>query len=194
MSYIGSKPADKALTGADIEDGTVQIADLAATGTKDATTFLRGDGTFASAGEANTPAFYAYISSPQTVGDSSFTKVQINEEVFDTDGCYDNVTNYRFTPTTAGKYYLFAQAMVNNLTNDVMNVSIYKNGSTLTFEQSQTGTNDGTNTAQVSTIDTANGTTDYYEVFVYQDSGATKNISTSATNRRGFLGGYRIIE
>ena len=46
MSYIGSKPADKALTGADIEDGTVQIADLAATGTKDATTFLRGDGTF----------------------------------------------------------------------------------------------------------------------------------------------------
>lgn len=50
MAYIGSKPADKALTGADIEDGTVQIADLAATGTKDATTFLRGDGTFAEAG------------------------------------------------------------------------------------------------------------------------------------------------
>ena len=50
MAYIGSKPADKALTGADIEDGTIQIADLAATGTKDATTFLRGDGTFAEAG------------------------------------------------------------------------------------------------------------------------------------------------
>lgn len=47
MAYIGSRPADKALTGADIEDGTIQIADLAATGTKDATTFLRGDGAFA---------------------------------------------------------------------------------------------------------------------------------------------------
>ena len=46
MSYIGSKPTAVPLTGADIEDGTIQIADLSATGTKDATTFLRGDGTF----------------------------------------------------------------------------------------------------------------------------------------------------
>lgn len=50
MAYIGASPTAVPLTGADIEDGTVQIADLAATGTKDATTFLRGDGTFAEAG------------------------------------------------------------------------------------------------------------------------------------------------
>ena len=50
MAYIGANPTAVPLTGADIEDGTVQIADLAATGTKDATTFLRGDGTFAEAG------------------------------------------------------------------------------------------------------------------------------------------------
>jgi len=46
MAYIGSKPADKALTSADIEDGTIALADLSATGTKDSTTFLRGDNTF----------------------------------------------------------------------------------------------------------------------------------------------------
>ena len=62
MAYIGSKPADKALTGADIEDGTIQIADLAATGTKDATTFLRGDGTFASAGGITEVDFFMLTS------------------------------------------------------------------------------------------------------------------------------------
>ena len=30
--------------------------------------------------------------------------IYYNTETFDTDGCYDNSTNYRFTPTTAGKY------------------------------------------------------------------------------------------
>jgi len=50
MAYIGSTPTAVPLTGADIEDGTIQIADLSATGTKDATTFLRGDNTFAEAG------------------------------------------------------------------------------------------------------------------------------------------------
>jgi hypothetical protein len=57
MAYIGTKPADKPLTSADITDGiitttkiadaTITLSDLSATGTKDATTFLRGDNTFA---------------------------------------------------------------------------------------------------------------------------------------------------
>ena len=47
MSYIGYKPADKPLTSADITDGIIGIADLSATGTKDSTTFLRGDNSFA---------------------------------------------------------------------------------------------------------------------------------------------------
>ena len=50
MPFIGNIPTAIPLTGADIEDGTIQIADLSATGTKDSTTFLRGDGTFAEAG------------------------------------------------------------------------------------------------------------------------------------------------
>ena len=50
MAYIGKVPTAVPLTGADIQDGTVQLADLSATGTKDSTTFLRGDNTFAEAG------------------------------------------------------------------------------------------------------------------------------------------------
>ena len=50
MAFIGAKPTNVPLTSADIQDGTVALADLSATGTKDATTFLRGDNTFAEAG------------------------------------------------------------------------------------------------------------------------------------------------
>ena len=50
------------------------------------------------------PAFEAFLSSNQTVTDNTTTKIQFNSEVFDTDNCYDNSTNYRFTPTVAGKY------------------------------------------------------------------------------------------
>lgn len=47
MAYIGQAPTNVPLTSADIQDGTIGLADLSATGTKDATTFLRGDNTFA---------------------------------------------------------------------------------------------------------------------------------------------------
>ena len=46
---------------------------------------------------ANTPAFYAHLSSNQTIGTASYTKVQFDTELFDTDNAYDNSTNYRFT-------------------------------------------------------------------------------------------------
>jgi hypothetical protein len=66
MPFIGNKPASVPLTSADIADsiitsakivdGTIALVDLSATGTQDATTFFRGDNTFASAGitEADT--------------------------------------------------------------------------------------------------------------------------------------------
>jgi len=60
MAYIGKQPTAVPLTSSDLEDnivtsakiidGTIALADLSATGTKDSTTFLRGDNTFASAG------------------------------------------------------------------------------------------------------------------------------------------------
>jgi hypothetical protein len=44
-----AKLADSSVTTAKLNDGSVSLAKLTATGTKDATTFLRGDNTFASA-------------------------------------------------------------------------------------------------------------------------------------------------
>lgn len=47
ISKINSKSIeDLAVSAADLEDGTITLAKLSATGTKDATTFLRGDNSF----------------------------------------------------------------------------------------------------------------------------------------------------
>ena len=53
------------MNASSITAGTVATARLGS-GTADATTFLRGDQTYASAGGDNTPAFLAYQGSDQT--------------------------------------------------------------------------------------------------------------------------------
>ena len=101
----------------------------------DANQFLQTNGSgvlsFAAAG-GNTPGFQAYLSSAQTgVGDNSFTKAQCDTEVYDSDGKYDNSTNYRFTPGTAGYYHCFGAIYLDGAADGLANqvVSIYKNGS-----------------------------------------------------------------
>ena len=47
-----------------------------------------------------TPAFEARLTANQTVTQSAQVNVAANQEVYDTDSCYDT-SNYRFTPTTA---------------------------------------------------------------------------------------------
>jgi hypothetical protein len=141
----------------------------------------------AGVGGTNTPAFEARRTSGQTTTDEAVTKVQVNTEIFDTDGCYDNATNYRFTPTTAGKYFVYTQCTLeeastfNRLYN--ANLSIYKNGTQLS------STNFISNNATYSTAQPTciialvdmNGSTDYLESFVYID------VSTGS----GYIGAAR---
>ena len=199
MPFIGNIPTAIPLTGADIEDGTVQIADLAATGTKDATTFLRGDGTFASAGGDMTPAFQAILSSTQTLSDNVETKIQFSNEVFDTNSCYDPTTNYRFTPNIAGKYYIFSRIWLDsNASNNFLSgsVSIFKNGSRLGRSYFQVEGDGRQFSLDIDYIDTANGSSDYYEIYGHCDtsSGASPSVAYDASDIRNVFGAYKIIE
>lgn len=60
-------------------------------------------------GEVNTPAFSVQLgfNQSQSVSDNVITKVQLDDEYFDTDGAFDATTNYRFTVPSgkAGKYF-----------------------------------------------------------------------------------------
>ena len=79
----------------------------------------------------NTPSFEAYLSGDVSLNDLTNTKVPFNTEVFDSDGKYDNSSNYRFTPTIAGKYFVFANVGVKESTFTIQqhNVQLALNGS-----------------------------------------------------------------
>jgi hypothetical protein len=182
-----------------VSDGTIGLAKLSATGTKDATTFLRGDNTFASAGGTNTPAFEAYLGADQSVSTGTFTKAQISSEVFDTDECYDNSTNYRFTPTVAGKYFVYG-AIEGRVASDDNHkgttVAIYKNG---TIYKNIVGNGffdqiSNLSSAYISAIIEMNGSTDYVELYGVVDGTSTPQFYSQTTNKMTFFGAYKIIE
>jgi hypothetical protein len=184
-----------------VSDGTIGLAKLSATGTKDATTFLRGDNTFATAGGTNTPAFFARLSANQSVTNNASSKAQCNTEILDTDSCYDNVTNYRFTPTTAGKYFVFGQIGFNTGLNNSVQlaiVGIKKNGSTIQYNQFDFRTNYAgpQNMVMSHGIVDMDGTTDYLELFgeIYSVTGSTFEFGGSASNNSTSFGAYKIIE
>jgi len=116
----------------------------------------------------NYPAFYAYISSSQSVSDNVTTKVQINTELLDTDNCYDNSTNYRFTPNKAGRYLVFGCVSGESNTTDSVNAVetlIYFNGSAFT-NPNLASSGAATRFLQTSmAVVNMNGSSDYIELF-----------------------------
>ena len=138
-------------------------------------------------GETNTPYFQAYRgSSEQTLGSGSWTKIQINTEVVDSANAFDNSTNYRFTPQTAGKYFIYGQ-MTSSTGTDMARcmAGIYLNGSAV----SQTNSfNDDSSSAHTATIVDLNGSSDYVELYGYLGSGG----NTDLQNRATFFGGFLI--
>ena len=131
--------------------------------------------------------------------DAVWTKLTMNTEAFDTDSMYDNSSNYRFTPTTAGKYFVYVNAGMFSETNyklNVANVAIYKNGSI--YKISNTTVNPGSdilnehNATVVAVVD-FNGSSDYVES--YARSNVTSGTSTlDARVNTGAFGAYKIIE
>ncbi len=124
------------------------------------------------------PMFAATRSTNQTsVSHNTHTKVQFATEVFDTNSNYDNATNYRFTPTVAGKYLVTAQVyLASNVDTGRLYTEIYKNGSVLYQGHGQAANADLT-IAHVSAIIDMNGSTDYLEIFAFQNSGSTQTIA-----------------
>jgi hypothetical protein len=137
---------------------------------------------WAAGGGSSGPAFSAFRNtSNQTFSASTFTKVQLNAEDFDTDACFDPTTNYRFTPTTAGKYQFNVGLNIQASSTARLIVALYKNGAVLLrlFDLSvATGALVGG-----SALVDMNGSSDYIELYVYSE-GTSPYIS----NRSGGAG------
>ena len=144
----------------------------------------------------NTPAFEAHLSgSDQNLLLNADTKIQFNTKIFDTDGCYDNTTNYRFTPTVAGKYFVYATFRVTNTQSSLQNLigRLKKNGSVYkTLIQDDRNNYGYQASLTINAIVDMNGTTDYLEGFAQVGvQGGT--ISMKSTDKCNSFGAYKII-
>ena len=197
--YLGQalqtvNPPNASVGASQIVDSSIALGKLSATGTKDATTFLRGDNTFQTIG-ANTPAYCVYLSSLTALTSAVTTKIAFNTEILDTNSDYDNSTNYRFQPQSAGKYFI-----TSTLSPDCGAVSvfeagrvfIYKNGSAITGAATYSDfRNNQIVGAPVtaSTIVDMNGSSDYIEIYGYvRVTSSTANISSES-----HVLGYKIL-
>lgn len=122
----------------------------------------------------NGPAFSAYQSTAQALTLNVWTKAQLQSEEFDTNGCFDNTTNYRFTPTVAGYYQITANFFVSN-TATANYISIYKNGSLFKQAPDNYATNAGNH---LTALIYFNGSTDYVEMYV--KTGVSQNTTNTA--------------
>ena len=159
--------------------------------------FSNGTATLNSGMKA-TPAFEAYQSATQSgVSDAVWTKMTMNTETFDTDGNYDSSSNYRFTPTTAGKYFVYVMGGCLSDTTyklNVANIAIYKNGSSLRATNITVNGADRLNEATTTTtaIVDMNGSSDYLEAYARVNV-TTGTGSIDARSTAGGFGAYRII-
>jgi len=129
----------------------------------------------------NGPAFSAYAAATlQNIPNGTQTKVLFQTEEFDTNS---NYASSRFTPTVEGYYQLNAEVRLDGAsgTGEMM-IILYKNGSEYKRGTNQSGTQIAANfwAMQVSSLAYANGTGDYFEIYVQQGSGGT--ISVTAVN------------
>ena len=158
-------------------------------------------GTISGAGESNTPSFQAFLSSNQSIGHASATKIQFNTEVFDSDNAYDNSSNFRFTVPSGkgGTYYLEGTVTGNfaSIGQDGENtmVQLYKNGSAIKASKINQSSSTGQNNREI-TI-TASGiftlaATDTVEIYGYlQDANASGNATVKAG--RTSITGFKLI-
>ena len=117
----------------------------------------------------NGPAFSAYMSANQSLSATTFTKMQINTEEFDTANCFDT-SLYRFTPNVAGYYQINGNLETVGAVGSL--VSIYKNGS-LAKRGANITVGAYTYGSHVASLIYLNGSTDYVELYAYAAGSAT---------------------
>ena len=127
------------------------------------------------------PAFSAYRAAAQTLTNGAFTSIFADTEDFDTNSNYAPGTG-RFTPTVAGKYLVWGHGGPGgNSAGSAVQLAIYKNGaaSKISYDRAPGGTGIG---HSVTAFVDMNGTTDYLEFLILQDSGGDQALTTGIYN------------
>ena len=155
------------------------------------------------AGGGNTPSWSASLSSNQTLGHTTWTKINFDTEEHDTDSAYDNTTNYRFTVPAGegGKYFVTLDACLRATSNgsgenrvDNASIGIYKNGS-IYVEQYFTGYTGSYQYGEIFNLSFVFDlvATDYLEGYAWFDHKTSKTDNRiEGTNKRCTFSGFKI--
>ena len=153
-----------------------------------------GAGTISSGGAiTNTPSFISKISGTlQSITTGTFTKVQFDTAVWDSDSAFDT-TNYRFvTPSgKSGKYLFTFGVYADNIDDqEYFENYFFKNGSSINYGRFTAVAPRGSNPSFYTTSVTVDmNVSDYMEIFVYHNDGSTNAIYSDTT----FFSGHRLI-
>ena len=155
----------------------------------------------ATVGGTNDNLFKAYRNGGQTLNHNTATKVQLNAESFDIDSKFDSSTNYRYTPASVGYYHLSGQLSLDANDSNLLRhfkVYCYKNGSELVRTTFRVADNlfDLMNEVYgaFSVIDYSSSTSDYYEMYAYQNNNwDTNNCDVSGGATLTYFQGYKLI-
>jgi hypothetical protein len=142
----------------------------------------------------NTPSFMAGNNNAQAIGQNQSisndteTLMIFPQEIYDTDNTYDTSTN-RFTPTVAGKYYVYANMRFNTATDfELCELRVQKNNSTVL---EKTWRNEYFTGVYIGGAVDMNGSSDYIDVKIYQSSGSSQDVTGYQSIT--YFGAYKII-
>lgn len=182
-------PSQGTVSSSSLQDGSVTSAKLATLTTLPAPssntltlpaetgTVLTSASDIQSQAFGNVPLFRVYRSGSFSIPSNTYTKVQFNATRYDPDSYWDG-TNYRYTPQVAG-YYLFHGNIFWNIGPTTLAeplVQLVRNGALVTTNFSWTASGNGYYQPQVTTIVYMNGSTDYVELYAYQNSGSAYSL------------------
>lgn len=159
-----------------------------------------GNVTLSSADFKNKYPFKAKLSGTQTgLTHDTFTKVSLASEDFDPDSKF-NTSTYRYIPAETGYYSLTGSVGIEQGGTDLRRagVAVYKNGSAIAFNWFRAV--DGNNIIReyyvsVNIVDYSSSTSDYYELFAFQNNSAGNNDAVlSANNYKTYFTGFKLIQ
>ena len=151
-------------------------------------------------GGVTIPAFRAHRNGVSQGGivTSTFTKLRWTHEDFDTNGDFvpdaddsGGAAESRFTPTEAGIYALSLTVLMQSSTaNKQFVIYIRKNGVVIAQPQETTVSSLYSFTVQAATIVEANGSTDYFDAYIFHDVGSDRFMFGEA--RFSYFEGWRV--
>lgn len=138
-------------------------------------------------------SFKAHRTTDQALTAAAYTKVYFTTEEWDSQGWYNNGgsgTGGRFTPQAAGYYRFGGSVLVLSSVAGYYQTLIYKNGTPVqgVARMYVTGSSIFASSVGGGILLYANGTTDFFEVFVYTQGGTLKGSSSETFFQAEYVG------